>query len=65
MIPGDSELTFELDVLECQPTIDKINDKNEEAGNRALYVESTSREQPDSADTEEDKFKKQSKQDLE
>lgn len=60
MIPPNSQLTFELDVLECQPTVDKINDKNEEAGNRALKVESVSvDESSDPADDDEETtFKK-------
>lgn len=64
MIPGNSELTFELEVLECQPTVDKINDKNEAAGNRALRVSSTGDDSPDVADDEETTFKKKSKKDL-
>lgn len=57
-IPSNSELTFEIDVLECQPTIDKINDKNEAAGNRALRVYSKGDDQPDVADDDETSFKK-------
>ena len=63
-IPSNSELTFELEVLECQPTVDKINDKNEAAGNRALRVSMLADDQADSADDEEDTFKKKSKKDL-
>lgn len=58
-IHGNSELTFVLDVLECQPTVDKINDKNEAARNRALRVYNANAEKPDESDDEETAYKKQ------
>lgn len=38
MIPADSPLVFVLDVLECQPTVDKINEVNKKAKNNAPMV---------------------------
>ena len=38
VIPSNAELTFVLEVLECQPTVDKINDKNEASHNKAPRV---------------------------
>lgn len=38
IIPPDSTLTFELDVLECGGSIDEINAMNKKAGNRANKV---------------------------
>lgn len=64
IIPSNSELTFVLDVLECQPTIDKINDKNEAANNHAPRLSSAQVEEPDVADDEEATFKKQAKKDI-
>lgn len=40
VIPGNAELTFVLNVLECQPTIDKINDRNEATHNKAPRISS-------------------------
>jgi FKBP-type peptidyl-prolyl cis-trans isomerase len=38
LIPADSPLVFELDVLECQQGIDKINEVNKKAKNNAPWV---------------------------
>ena len=38
LIPADSPLDFELDVLECQNSIDKINEVNKNAENNAPVV---------------------------
>lgn len=58
VIPSNAELTFVLEVLECQPTVDKINDKNEAARNKAPRVSSAQTEGPDAADDEEATYKK-------
>lgn len=65
MIPGNSELTFELDVLACESSIEKINDKNEADDNRALRVvenEYNSPKEAADADNEDSKLKKESKE---
>lgn len=38
LIPGNSELIFELEVLECQPSVAKINAANKRSGNNAPLV---------------------------
>lgn len=38
LIPADSPLVFELDVLECQDSIEKINAVNKKAKNNAPMV---------------------------
>lgn len=38
LIPADSPLVFELDILECENTIDKINAANKKAGNKAPVI---------------------------
>ena len=38
IIPEDSTLTFELDVLECDASVKGINAKNRKAGNKAAKV---------------------------
>ena len=38
VIPGNSRLVFELDVLECQPSIEEINEANIKANNNAPMV---------------------------
>lgn len=38
LIPANSELIFELDILECQPDVEKINKVNKKAKNNAPIV---------------------------
>jgi len=38
IIPEDSTLTFELEVLECASSVKEINAKNKKAGNKAAKV---------------------------
>lgn len=38
MIPANTPLVFELEVLECQPSIEEINEVNEKANNNAPIV---------------------------
>ena len=42
MIPANSDLEFKLEVLECQPSIDLINEKNLESQNKAPLIEKMS-----------------------
>lgn len=39
VIPAHSDLFYELEVLECEQTINSLNDKNQEAGNKAPLIE--------------------------
>ena len=38
VIPGNSELIYQLDVLECYHNIDKFNAANKKSGNRAPII---------------------------
>jgi hypothetical protein len=38
-IPANTDLEFKLEVLECEPSIDAINEKNQMSGNKAPLVE--------------------------
>ena len=38
-IPADSDLYYELEVMQCEQTINALNDKNQAAGNNAPMIE--------------------------